>query len=65
MQIEQALHAEDNCTEQWVKYILKIPKIIRAYLVCNTWNLVGPDRFITDGFSRVSVVDEVVKEPEV
>jgi hypothetical protein len=43
----------------------KIPRMIKAYIVCNTWNLVGPDRFVTDWFNRISVVDEVVEQPEV
>ena len=33
--------------------------------MCNTWNLMSPDRLITDGINRISVVDEVVEQPEV
>jgi hypothetical protein len=65
MQIKQALHEEDNRTERWVKWIPQIPLAIRAYIVCNTWNLVGPDRLVTDGFRRIGVVDKVVEQPEV
>jgi hypothetical protein len=62
MQIKQALHVEENCTGPWVRWILKILRMIRPYIVCNTWNLVGPGRFVIDGFNnRISVVDEVVE----
>jgi hypothetical protein len=41
------------------------PRMVRAYIVRNTWNLVGPDRFVTNWLNRVSVVDEVVEQPEI
>ena len=39
--------------------------MVRAYIVRDTWNLVGPDRFIIDGFNGISVTDEVVEQPKV
>jgi hypothetical protein len=39
---------------------------MRPYIVCNARDLMGPDRFVIDGFNnRISVVDEVVEQPEV
>ena len=66
MQIKQALHVEENCTEPWVRSSLKNSRIMRPYIVCNARDLMGPDRFVIDGFNnRISVVDEVVEQPEV
>jgi hypothetical protein len=41
-------------------------KMTRPYIMCNTRNLVGPGRFVIERFNnRISVVDEVLEEPEV
>jgi len=35
------------------------------YIVCNTWDLVGPDRIVVVWFIRISILDEVVEEPQI
>jgi hypothetical protein len=37
----------------------------RAYIVCNTWDLVGPDRSVAVWFIRISTLDEVVEEAQI
>lgn len=39
--------------------------MVRAYIVCNAWNLVGPDRLVTCWFIRISVLDKVIEQPEI
>jgi hypothetical protein len=65
MQIKQALRVEDNRTKQEVSRIIESIGMVRAYIVCNTRNLVGPDRFVTAWFIRISILDEMVEEPQI
>ena len=66
MLIKRALHVGENCTETWVRRMCKSLRIAEHYIVCKTWNLVGPGRFVIDGFNdRISVLDEVVEQPEI